>query len=74
MDKSDYSRIGAGDTLETIGLESLIHGNLDAKLRARVTTRTGEVFEIPVKHTLSEDQLKWLQAGSALNHIRASIH
>ncbi|KAJ7597249.1 aconitase family-domain-containing protein [Mycena floridula] len=72
-DKSDYSRIGAGDILETVGLEELMKGNADARLKVKVTTRSGDHFEIPVNHTMSTDQLKWLYAGSALNHIRASL-
>lgn len=39
----------------------------------RVTKRSGETFEIPTRHTMSSDQLKWLRAGSALNYIRSKI-
>ena len=72
-DKADYGRIGAGDTVETLGLADLLGGKSDAALRLRVTRRSGETFEVPVRHTMSADQLKWLRAGSALNHIRAQI-
>ncbi|KAI1797717.1 aconitate hydratase [Ganoderma leucocontextum] len=73
VDKVDYTRIGAGDTIETIGLADLLEGKTDAIVNLRVTGRTGETFEVPVRHTMSADQLKWLRAGSALNHIRAQI-
>jgi homoaconitase len=33
----------------------------------------GQVLEIETKHTMSADQLKWLEAGSALNHIRSQM-
>ena len=73
VDKNDYTRIGAGDVVETLGLADLLEGKADASIRLRVTRRSGETFEVPVRHTMSADQLKWLRAGSALNHIRAQI-
>lgn len=71
VDKADYSRIGSGDILETQGLAETIKGVPGATINIKVTKLDGEVFEIPTKHTMSNDQLKWLQAGSALNHIRS---
>lgn len=72
-DKADYSRIGSGDVVETIGLADLIEGRQNAAVTLQVTKRTGEVFEILTKHTMSEDQLKWFRAGSALNFIRSQM-
>lgn len=72
-DKNDYGRIGSGDVVETMGVHDLISGKPDAVVRVKVTTRAGESFEIPTKHTMSSDQLKWLRAGSALNHIRSQL-
>ncbi|KAG2117819.1 aconitate hydratase [Suillus discolor] len=72
-DKNDYSRIGSGDVLQTIGLADLIEGRQNAEVKLKVTKRTGEVFEILTKHTMSEDQLKWFRAGSALNFIRSQM-
>lgn len=70
-DPADYSRIGSGDILETRGLSALILSqDISSNLKVRVTPRSGDIFEIPVKHTLSEDQLNWLKAGSALNYVR----
>lgn len=74
VDKADYSRIGSGDVLETSGLADLLRGLPDATIKIKVTRRNGDVFEIPTKHTMSSDQLKWLQAGSALNHIRSQMN
>lgn len=59
--------------VETNGLADLLNGNEDAQITVRVTKRNGETFDIPTRHTLSSDQLKWLRAGSALNHIRSKI-
>lgn len=69
----DYTRIGAGDTIETSGLEQIFNGTGDFPVRLNVTKSTGESFELDTKHTMSPDQFKWFCAGSALNHIRA-IH
>lgn len=73
VDKADYSRIGSGDVVETVGLADLLEGNPDATIKIKVTKRNSEVFEIPTRHTMSVDQLKWLKAGSALNHIRSEM-
>jgi len=72
VDKADYSRIGAGDVVETIGLEDLLNDVPDATIRLKVSRR-GHTFELPTKHTMSSDQLKWLRAGSALNYIRSQF-
>ena len=73
VDKSDYSRIGSGDIVETFGLEDLLNGKERPYITVRGTKRAGETFEIPTRHTMSSDQLKWLRAGSALNYIRSKI-
>jgi homoaconitase len=70
---NDYSKIGYGDTIETIGLADLFNDDPDASIRLRVTKRDGTVLEISTRHTMSKDQLKWLRAGSALNHIRSQL-
>ncbi|KAJ7630684.1 aconitate hydratase [Roridomyces roridus] len=73
-DKADYSRIGSGDIVETVGLSGLLAGDTNAEIKLKVTTRGGEVFEIATKHTMSADQVKWLEAGSALNYIRSQLN
>jgi homoaconitase len=74
VDKADYSRIGSGDVIETIGLAELLQGIPSATIRIRVSTRRGNEFEILTRHTMSSDQLKWLMAGSALNYIRSHMN
>ncbi|KAG9314543.1 aconitase family-domain-containing protein [Chiua virens] len=74
VDNADYSRIGSGDVVETIGLEDLINGDEDAVIKLHVTNLRGDAFEIVTKHTMSSDQVKWLKAGSALNFIRSRMH
>ena len=70
-DKNDYTKIGSGDVLETVGLSDVFAGKPGASVTIKVTKLDGAVFEIPTKHTMSADQLKWLKAGSALNYIRS---
>jgi homoaconitase len=70
-DKADYSKIGAGDVLETIGLADIFNGRPGASVMIKVTKLDGSVLNIATKHTMSADQLNWLKAGSALNYIRS---
>ncbi|KAF7310693.1 PH domain-containing protein [Mycena chlorophos] len=72
-DKADYSRIGSGDELATIGLAELLDGKADAQIKIRVEKMNGQIFEIATKHTMSADQIRWLEAGSALNYIRSKM-
>lgn len=71
-DKADYSRIGTGDVVETLGLSDLLNDSPHGQVTIRVVKPNGEEFTIATQHTMSADQLKWLKAGSALNHIRDS--
>jgi homoaconitase len=70
--KADYSKIGSGDVLETIGLTEVFAGKPGASVKIKVTKPDGSVFEIPTRHTMSAGQLLWLKAGSALNYIRST--
>ncbi|CCO27223.1 aconitate hydratase 1 [Rhizoctonia solani AG-1 IB] len=73
VDKADYGKIQSGDRVETVGLAQVIAGHPGAQITLRVSPRGGDTpFDIATKHTMSADQLKWLQAGSALNYIRDS--
>ncbi|KAL2157721.1 hypothetical protein VTH06DRAFT_5204 [Thermothelomyces fergusii] len=67
-DPADYDRIGAGDEVATLGLYDMLQRGGKGDVRLKVTKRTtGEIFEVPVKHTVSQDQAKFILAGSALN-------
>ncbi|KAH7883782.1 aconitase family-domain-containing protein [Phlebopus sp. FC_14] len=72
-DKADYSRIGSGDVVETIGLADLLNGDQGAEIRLRVVKRNGDSFEVATRHSMSTDQLNWFKAGSALNFIRSQL-
>ncbi|TXT12941.1 hypothetical protein VHUM_01342 [Vanrija humicola] len=69
-DKADYSKISAGDKVQTEGLKELLAGTSpDGQIRLKVTKPSGEVLTIETTNTMSADQLNWLRAGSALNFI-----
>jgi homoaconitase len=67
-DKADYARIDSSDKLETVGLADVFQ-DANSVIKLRVLKSSGDVFEIKTQHTMSKDQLEWLRAGSALNHI-----
>ncbi|KAG8922466.1 aconitate hydratase, partial [Tulasnella sp. 417] len=69
-DKSDYGRIDSGDVIETEGLANVLAGDTNAQITLKVTKKDGSKVEIPTRHTLSADQIKWVKAGSALNYIK----
>lgn len=68
----DYSKIGSGDVVETIGLDELIRDDAASgqNLQVKVTHKDGSSETIAVQHTMSADQMRWFVAGSALNEIR----
>lgn len=66
--RADYDRIDACDQVDTVGLYSLLTSGGAGQVSLRVTKhKTGETFDVAVKHTLSRDQCDFILAGSALN-------
>jgi homoaconitase len=73
-EQTDYDRIGAGDEVATVGLYEMLQKGGKGEVSLRVTKRgSGEVFEVPVKHAVSEDQAKFILAGSALNLLAKGV-
>jgi homoaconitase len=67
-DQADYDRIAAGDEVATVGLYEMLRNGGQGEVSLRVTKKgTGEEFVIPVRHAVSQDQAKFILAGSALN-------
>jgi aconitate hydratase len=64
---SDYDSIGENDRISILGLSNLAPGT---PVQIRVSHSDGSTTEISMKHSLSQDQIEWFQAGSALNLIR----
>jgi len=64
----DYFKIDACDEVTTIGLLDVLKSGGKGEVKLSVKKAgTGEVIEIPTKHTMSEDQCGFILAGSALN-------
>jgi aconitate hydratase len=66
VDPKGYDAIGENDRLSILGLTKLAPGSA---LQLKVKSATGEqTFDL--KHTFTDEQLKWFKAGSALNCLR----
>ena len=63
-DPSDYDKIEREDRLSVTGLSSLAPGS---SLTVVIHHAGGEDETIDVTHSLSDDQIAWFKAGSALN-------
>ena len=66
-DPADYDRIGEDDRLAVRGLADLEPGR---PVTLEVTPPDGAVWSFEGLHTLSDEQIEWFRAGSALNIIR----
>lgn len=65
--ESDYDKIGETDRISLADLASLAPGkNVEMKIRHA----DGSEDKIELKHTMTEEQIGWFKAGSALNLIR----
>ena len=64
-DPGDYDKIQETDRISVTGLKDLAPGK---NIAAEIKRRDGMVFNIFLRHSLSEDQIKWFRAGSSLNY------
>lgn len=67
VDKADYDKIDACDSVETVGLYDVLQNGGQGSVQLKVTKKSGETVTIPVNHSLSRDQCGFVLAGSALN-------
>ncbi len=67
VDPADYDRIQETDRIDLEGLEALQPGK---NLTMVVHHEDGTEDRFEVHHTLTDEQIEWFWAGSALNHIR----
>jgi aconitate hydratase len=63
-DPADYDRFEQSDRVSVVGLAGLAPGQ---PVTLRIKKVDGRVQEIQAKHTLTDEQIAWFQAGSALN-------
>ncbi|KAI5283797.1 aconitate hydratase, partial [Ascosphaera aggregata] len=67
-DQADYDKIDACDSVDTVGLYDVLRNGGQGDISLKITKlQTGEVLNLPVKHSLSKDQCNFILAGSALN-------
>ena len=64
---ADYETIGASDRISVTGLSALAPAT---PVMAIVHRADGSKTVVPLAHSLTEEQIRWFKAGSALNLIR----
>jgi aconitate hydratase len=69
MDLSDYDKILEDDRISITGLTKL---KPNQSVVCTLHHRTGDDEVIHLQHSYNDDQLKWFQAGSALNLLRST--
>ncbi len=68
IDPADYDRFAQNDRVSIVGLSALEPGK---PVTLRIRKPDGRTEEIPVKHTMTHEQIAWFKAGSALNAAQA---
>jgi aconitate hydratase len=66
---ADYDKIQRDDRLTLLGLDKIAPGTV---VKIEIHHADGSSHTIDAKHTLTEEQVAWFMAGSALNSIRAA--
>jgi len=64
---NDYDLIGQEDRISIIALRDL---TANKPVEVVVTSPKGDISNMQTNHSMSEDQIEWFRAGSALNLIR----
>ena len=70
LNPDDYELVGEDDRVSIKGLADLAPGK---PMRVEMTRPDGSSAAFEAAHSLSEDQIGWLRAGSALNYIRSKL-
>jgi aconitate hydratase len=65
---ADYDKIQEGDRLTLKGLSTFVPGK---NLKLEIKHVDGKTESIELKHSFNAEQIKWFQAGSALNLLRS---
>ena len=69
-DTSDYDKIREDDTFDIVGLKEFSPGK---PLTLKANHNDGTCDSIILNHTFNSNQIKWFQAGSALNLIAQNV-
>ncbi len=70
IDPVDYEKFCEDDKVSITGLDGLTPGN---NVSVIIKHSDGTVENIETKHTMSEQQIEWFRAGSALNKIAKDL-
>ena len=68
-DKNDYEKIEQNDKITIINLDEISPGSA---VTVTLQKEDGSSVDIIANHSLSDEQIKWFESGSALNHIKAN--
>lgn len=63
---ADYDKVREDDVVDVLGVTTITPGK---QLTVRLTHSDGSKEEFPVNHSMSEEQIAWFKAGSALNLV-----
>jgi len=69
-DPADYEKFREDDKVSITGLDSLAPGK---NVSVKIKHSDGTEENIETKHTMSEQQIEWFRAGSALNKIAKDL-
>jgi aconitate hydratase len=70
VNPADYDLVRENDKVAVRGLTTLAPGSA---VTIELTHDDGSVESFAAHQSLNDDQIKWFKAGSALNHIRATL-
>ena len=71
IDPADYEKFREDDKVSITGLVGL---DPDKNVSVKIKHSDGAEEKIETKHTMSEQQIEWFQAGSALNKIAKDLN
>lgn len=66
-DKNDYEKIEQKDKITITNLDEISPGST---VTVTLQKEDGSSVDITANHSLSDEQIKWFESGSALNHIK----
>ncbi len=67
VNPADYDKIREDDIVTILGLSTFAPGK---NLTMQIKHADGGIEKIELKHSFNTEQIKWFQAGSALNLLR----
>jgi aconitate hydratase len=68
-DPDTYDQIGERDSINVLDLPPVPGRNV----RCQIVKPDGSVIDFEARHTFSDEQVEWFEAGSALNIVRAKV-